>query len=278
MPLTNREIEIWNEISEWEEKLNLYESTDFSSLYDKWVEQGFSLLPQDKQTQFFSKLDTWLFHLHAMIQSSQIQMDARDRILGSARVFSEDISSIPDLQKLTIDQLNYIADQQIAKYRLYSFAQGGASGSGGILLLGGDFPAMLAINLRIVQLVAMTYGYEVNTPFEMMTALKVFRIGTLPKRLQGAAWAELLQETPEEDGEYFYQGSEDLTDPAWMKLPLNQLLKGAAITLFRKKLFQGIPLISMSIGAGSNYQLTRRVSEFAQKYYQYRYLQRKRVE
>ena len=71
-------------------------------------------------------------------------------------VFNEDIMTITDLKHLSIDQLNYIANQQMVKHRLYSFTQGGVSGLGGVVLLGGDIPAMAVINIRIVQLIAMT--------------------------------------------------------------------------------------------------------------------------
>ncbi|MGG0846765.1 EcsC family protein [Peribacillus simplex] len=278
MEFTNREMEIWNEISEWQENLYQYEPTDLAALYDKWLEQGFALLPENVQQQFFEKLDTWLFHLHAMVQSSQVQIDARERTLASARVFNEDIVTLSDLNLLSIDQLNYIANQHIAKHRLYSFAQGGISGSGGLLLLGSDIPAMTVINVRTVQLIAMSYGVEVNTPFEMMMALKVFNAGAMPKRLQGIAWEELIREVQNAEDDYFYLGIEELTNPSWMEQPLKQLLKAVSITVFRKKLVRGIPFISMAIGAGSNYQMTRSVSEFAQKFYQYRYLQEKKAD
>ncbi|MFY0782539.1 EcsC family protein [Peribacillus simplex] len=278
MEFTNREMEIWNEISEWQENLYQYEPTDLAALYDKWLEQGFALLPENVQQQFFEKLDTWLFHLHAMVQSSQVQIDARERTLASARVFNEDIETLSDLNLLSIDQLNYIANQHIAKHRLYSFAQGGISGSGGLLLLGSDIPAMTVINVRTVQLIAMSYGVEVNTPFEMMMALKVFNAGAMPKRLQGIAWEELIREVQNAEDDYFYLGIEELTNPSWMEQPLKQLLKAVSITVFRKKLVRGIPFISMAIGAGSNYQMTRSVSEFAQKFYQYRYLQEKKAD
>lgn len=278
MEFTNREMKIWNEISEWQEKLYQYEPTDLAALYDKWLEQGFALLPENVQQQFFEKLDTWLFHLHAMVQSSQVQIDARERILASARVFNEEIETLSDLNHLSIDQLNYIANQHIAKHRLYSFAQGGMSGSGGLLLLGSDIPAMTVINVRIVQLIAMSYGVEVNTPFEMMLALKVFNAGAMPKRLQGIAWEELIREVHTAEDDYFYLGIEELTNPTWMEQPLKQLLKALSITVFRKKLVRGIPFISMAIGAGSNYQMTRSVSEFAQKFYQYRYLLEKKAD
>jgi hypothetical protein len=278
MEFTNREIKIWNEISEWQENLYQYEPTDLAALYDKWLEQGFALLPENVQQQFFEKLDTWLFHLHAMVQSSQVQIDAREQILASARMFNEDIETLSDLNLLTIDQLNYIANQHIAKHRLYSFAQGGISGSGGLLLLGSDIPAMTVINVRTVQLIAMSYGFEVNTPFEMMLALKVFNAGAMPKRLRGTAWEELIREVQTAEDDYFYLGIEELTNPTWMEQPLKQLLKAVSITIFRKKLVRGIPFISMAIGAGSNYQMTRNVSEFAQKFYQYRYLQEKKAD
>ncbi|MDR4925221.1 EcsC family protein [Peribacillus simplex] len=278
MEFTNREMKLWNEISEWQEKLYQYEPTDLAAFYDKWLEQGFALLPENVQQQFFDKLDTWLFHLHAMVQSSQVQIDARERILASARVFNEEIETLSDLNHLSIDQLNYIANQHIAKHRLYSFAQGGMSGSGGLLLLGSDIPAMTVINVRIVQLIAMSYGVEVNTPFEMMLALKVFNAGAMPKRLQGIAWEELIREVQTVEDDYFYLGIEELTNPTWMEQPLKQLLKGLSITVFRKKLVRGIPFISMAIGAGSNYQMTRSVSEFAQKFYQFRYLLKKKAD
>ncbi|MBT2648240.1 EcsC family protein [Bacillus sp. ISL-34] len=278
MEFTNREMKIWNEISEWQDKLYQYEPTDLAALYDKWLEQGFALLPENVQQQFFEKLDTWLFHLHAMVQSSQVQIDARERILASARVFNEEIETLSDLNHLSIDQLNYIANQHIAKHRLYSFVQGGMSGSGGLLLLGSDIPAMTVINVRIVQLIAMSYGVEVNTPFEMMLALKVFNAGAMPKRLQGIAWEELIREVQTAEDDYFYLGIEELTNPTWMEQPLKQLLKALSITVFRKKLVRGIPFISMAIGAGSNYQMTRNVSEFAQKFYQYRYLLEKKAD
>ena len=218
-----------------------YETNDLSVLYEKWLELTFSLLPDGTKEQFFSKLDHWLFHLHGLVQSSQIQIDARERILASARLFNEDIMTITDLKQLSIDQLNYIANQQMVKHRLYSFAQGGISGLGGVVLLSGDIPAMTVINIRIVQLIAMIYGYEVNTPVEMMLALKVFHAGMLPKRLQGVAWEELIEETKTKEDDYFYIGNEELTNKSWMEQPLKQILKSVAITCFAINNFKGFP-------------------------------------
>ena len=37
MEFTNREMKLWNEISEWQEKLYQYEPTDLAAFYDKWL-------------------------------------------------------------------------------------------------------------------------------------------------------------------------------------------------------------------------------------------------
>ncbi|WP_026563318.1 EcsC family protein [Bacillus sp. UNC41MFS5] len=275
MPLTDREAMVLNEIQDWERNLFEFEPNDFQLTYEKFLQQSFLLLPDNVQRQFFSVVDSWLFHLHSMIQGSQLQMDAKDRILSSGRIFHKDIEKIEDLKKLRIEQLQYIAEQQIARHRLYSFVQGGLAGTGGPLLLSTDIPAIAVINLRVVQLIAMTYGVEVNTPFEMMTSLKVFHTATLPPRLQRAGWTSLMEELEAQEDYYFYEGNEEITDITWLEQPVQQLMKALVIALFRKKTIQGIPLVSMAIGAGANYQLTRKVTDVAHKYYQFRYLREK---
>jgi len=275
MPLTERETKVLQNIAEWSNQLYRYQPNDFELTFDKYLDQSFSLLPESVQTQFFSLLDTWLFHLHALIQGSQLQMDAKERILTAGRIFVPGIAKIEDLRELSIEQLQYIAEQQIARHRFYSMVQGGLTGTGGSLVLGSDIPAMAVINLRVVQLIAMTYGYEVNTPFEMMTSLKVFHGATLPSRLQGRAWEVLLDDLNEHQTYYFYEGNEEITDIIWMEQPIKQVLKAIVISLFKKKTMKGIPLVGIGIGASTNYLFTRKVTDFTHKYYQMRYLREK---
>lgn len=275
MSLTDREKAVLKRIEDWENNLMEYEPNDFLVLYQKYVERSFLLLPDSIQEQFFSMVDGWLFHLHAAIQGAQLQIDAKERILSAGRIFNKDIEQIPDLKELEINQLQYIAEQQIARHRFYSFAQGGLTGTGGALTIGMDIPAMAVINLRIVQLIAMTYGFEVNTPYEMMTSLKIFHTALLPPKMQKAGWKTLIRELEENHEYYFYEGNEQITDISWINQPINQILKAMVIVLFRKKAIKGIPLVSMGIGAAANYQLTRKVTEFAHNYYQLRYLHEK---
>ncbi len=275
MSLSVSEQKVLQGIRNWENKLYKYEANDFQLMYDKYIERSFQQLPENIRQSFFEILDNWLFHAHALLQGSQMQMDAKERIILNGRVFDEEITDIQDMKQLSMDQLQYIANQQIARHRLYSFAQGSMTGTGGTVLLGSDIPFMTVINLRVVQLIAATYGVETNTPYEMMTALKVFNASTLPERLKRQGWEDLKMDLQNSEERYFYEGSEELANIAWIEQLLKQGLKGLAIIMLRKKMIQGVPFISMALGAGMNYQLTRKVSDFAHKYYQIRYLYEK---
>lgn len=272
MGLTERDKVVLSEIQEWENSLYSYQPNDLQLTYDKYLDRVFSLLPEGVQEEFFSTIDTWMFHLHSMIQGTKIQYDAQERIILAGRIFDENIVQISDMKYLTIDQLQYIANQQIALHRFYSFSQGGLAGSGNALFLGTDLLTTAIINLKAVQLIAMIYGNEMQKPFEMMSSLKVFNSASLPLRMQGQSWEQLLNEWKSADEFYFYDGTEELTNQAWLDQPIKQLFKSLAIIMFRKKKLQGIPLLSIGIGAGYNYRLTRKITDFAHKYYQIRYL------
>ncbi|MFE1243602.1 MULTISPECIES: EcsC family protein [Fictibacillus] len=272
MSYTEREEQIWKSIEAWEQNYFTYEPTDFGRTYEKWVTNRLTLLPDEMQDKIGGYVDSVLFHIHALIQNSQFQLDTKQRLLSEARVFRDDIYEIEDLKKCTIDQLSYMADQQIARNRLLSFSQGGLAGTGGVLFLGTDLPAMVALGVRSVQSIAMHYGYDIQRPSEMMRSLKVYHAATMPKRYQQEKWDELMEEIRGEDDPIFYAGTDVVADISWMSHPVKQIVKVMAILLVRKKLMQGIPVFGMALGAVLNYQQSRKITEIAHKFYQKRYL------
>jgi hypothetical protein len=275
MPFTDREEQIWQEIKSWEQDFFTYEPTDFGRTYEKWASGQMDLLPYETQEKIGEYVDSVLFHIHALIQNSQFQLDMKKRLLSEARVFRDDIFEIEDLQKCTIDQLSYMADQQIARNRLLSLTQGGLAGTGGLLFLGTDFPAMIALGIRSVQSIAMHYGYDIQRPSEMMRSLKVYHSATMPKRYQQEKWEELMEEIREEEDPIFYAGKDVVADISWVSQPIRQIAKTMAIMLLRKKLTQGLPIFGMALGAVMNYQQSRKITEIAHKFYQKRYLMEK---
>src|SRR3954453_15758121 len=102
MALTDREAKVLHEIRDWERNLQEFMPNDFQLTYEKYLHHSFSLLPERVQRQFFSVIDSWLFHLHSIIQGSQLQLDAKERIISAGRIFQRDIEKIEDLKKLSI--------------------------------------------------------------------------------------------------------------------------------------------------------------------------------
>ncbi|GIN91834.1 hypothetical protein J22TS1_28850 [Siminovitchia terrae] len=272
MDWTKRDEQIWEDLQEWRQTLFEYETTDIENAYDKWVEQAFSLLPDSLQIQFFDKLDGWLFHLNSLLRESQLQTDAEERILRTARSMDGGIETLEDLRNLSIDQLTFLAEQQAARHRLYSFAQGGMTGSGKAVLVGSDLVGMAVINLRAVQLMAMSFGYSVQSPVGLLETLKVFHTATMPERLKMFGWEDLINDLQKGDEQFYYHEHERITDSSWVDEPLKHLLKVSLILMLSKKKVSGLPLASMAVGAGVNYKTTRKITDFTLKYYQYKHL------
>jgi EcsC protein family len=267
---------VLKEITLWENELRTDIRTDLERAFNRWMNRKIDALPGSVKQILFKKIDASLFNLHSFIQNSLFQQDAKKQILLSAKVLNEHIVQIDDLHMLSIDQLHYLADLQTAKHRLYSFVQGGITGTGGIFLAGVDIPTQTILNLRSIQMVSMCYGYEINNPFEMMLSLKVYHAALLPRHLQYQQWQELKKEIAEMDGMYyFYGGKDDFADLNSLEFILKQVAKLSVLSLLKRKIVAGLPLFSIMIGAGVNYRITRQVTEFANKFYQYRLISEK---
>ncbi|MET3682645.1 hypothetical protein ABID56_000726 [Alkalibacillus flavidus] len=261
---------VLRELNRWEQELASYVSNDFEKLYEMWIQEQFHKFPKVIQQRFFNSVDQWLIYTYTFLQGTQTQNDAYARLLQVGRTYDESINTVEDLQTLSIEKQTYLAHQQVAKNRLYSFVQGGTAGSGGWLLLGVDIPLMVGLNLRTIQLIGTSFGYNMHNPIEMLLALKIFHAGALPKRLRYQAWEELKEAVREYDS--IMMDHDTLTDPTWAEQPLKSIFKTLAIVLFRKKMMQGIPLMSIGIGAAMNYKTAKDVSDFATRFYQYRTL------
>ncbi|WP_110114111.1 EcsC family protein [Bacillus sp. CGMCC 1.16541] len=272
MELTSREQQLFNEIEQWEQSLQQYEATELQVTYEQWLDRSISFIPEDILDTYLRKVDDWVFHLNGIIQGTQVHTNSKKQILETARVFDEDIKHLHEIKELHIDQLSYICEQQLAKQRLYSLTQGALSGTGNVLFLGADIPALLVLNLHAVQVTAMSYGYEVNTPFEMLLALKVFHAATLPKRWQHQGWEYVKEEVQQEYDLFFYEGNERVVDKTWLEKVCTQLLKATLILATKRKAYDRLPIISMAIGGGLNYRFTREVTDFSKRFYQYRSL------
>lgn len=269
---SNREKRL-DEMKRWEEEYFIQEASDIAKSYQIWSERIFNQLGDARKRKWLSKMDDCLFHLQAWYQDSRSYEDTHRRIIQYARIFDASMTTIDDLHQLPLEQLDYLAEQLMAKQRMIAFGQGGLTGMGGAFLLAVDLPAMALIQLRSLQQLALVYGYDTRRPAEMMYILKLFHVATLPKSYQAAEWDKLFVEMEGQLGDdIFYQGEDSIFQDKWMEQLMKQLAKSFMITMLRKKVIQGMPLIGMAAGAGLNYRFSQQVIEIGQHFYQKRRL------
>ncbi|WP_346726887.1 EcsC family protein [Bacillus suaedae] len=262
-----------SELQEWEERYFLIESSDVAQSYHYYHERMLSKINEEKKEKWLAKMDSCLAHLQSWLLQSRSFEETKRRVITHARIFDSSLSSVDDLRRLPIEKLDYLAEQLMAKQRLLSFGQGGLTGMGGLFLLLADLPALAIIQLRSLQHLSFVYGYDSRHPMEQMVMLKLFHIATLPKAYQHSEWDRLWQEVEEhQHDQIFYQGDETVFNEQWLQQMSSQLAKSFVITMLRKKLIQGVPLLGIALGAGMNYRLSQQVIEVGQHFYQKRRL------
>jgi hypothetical protein len=275
MGLTIEEKNLLRKIEEWKNREWANAANDFNQTYDQWIDEAFSLLPDPIRKKWSDRLDEWFLLLQLAIQERRAFTDRLNKIIDEARMMDPNVETVSDMKKLPISVGNFLADRQIATHRMYTLFQGGLTGSGKNLFLFADIPVLYFLNMRAVLLIAASYGFDPKSPFETVLALRVFLASTLPKRFQSRLWEELLEEVREGNFPYFTDDPEPFGGEKWLNPLISQLWKMAAIRLFRKDRTEQIPVFSLAIGMGWNYAFSKKVTEFARKFYQYRRLMEK---
>ncbi|SDH32320.1 EcsC protein family protein [Alteribacillus persepolensis] len=264
----------YNEINAWE-KEHFHERNTYQRFVDDQIEKGLARLPKKQAAYMLSMTDRLFFYTQSFILHSQFHEEAKERLIKEARLFNENINDIKELKMLSFDQLHFIHHQFMARQRLLALGQGGLAGAGSWLFALSDVLALFLLNLRTVQLSALCYGYDVLHPAEMMLALRVFHGASLPKHMQKQAWNNAEKEIGALSNEYpwFYEGEERITDIHWFHEPIRQAGKLFLLRVLRKKMLQGVPVLSMAAGAACNYSTTKQTAAWAGAFYEKRFLQ-----
>lgn len=265
MSLTKKERAIYEDILLWEE--------DFFQIPERQQQPGKPLFHLDGKS--LELLDNLFFQFNLLMHSTKWHTSATEKLLDEGRNFDESIQTIGDMQRLPIQTLMYISKRRIDKEQIRALLQGGLSGTGNLFFLGLDLPSLLMLNLRAVQFIAMTYGYSVLHPAEMLLSLKVFYTATISKKDQYAMWKNLEEEAKMLNHPFFYEGSDKIIDNDWLQNQLKQIAKAFLIMMLRKKTIQGIPLLSIAMGAWLNYHFSNNVLEIADKFYAKRLLEKR---
>lgn len=138
----------------------------------------------------------------------------------------------------------------IRTYRNTAGVEGGVAGAGGFVLAAADFPALMAIKVRMLADIVSVYGWGGGTPGERLFLLHVFHLAfASPKRRPEALRA--LEE-------WIAGGGQEMADYDWRRF---QQEYRDYIDL--AKMAQLIPIVGAPIGAVVNWRLVDRLGETA---------------
>ncbi len=151
----------------------------------------------------------------------------------------------------------------IETYKKTASVEGAVTGAGGILMGIADFPALLAIKIKMLFDIAATYGYDVQQYKERLFLLTVFQLAfsshqhraeVYNRLLHWDAYAESLPEQVDHfDWRTFQLEYRDYIDLA--------------------KMAQLIPIIGAAVGAVVNFRLLQQLGDTAMNCYRIRMLE-----
>lgn len=147
-------------------------------------------------------------------------------------------------------------------YRTTASVEGGVAGAGGFLLAAADFPALLAIKVKLLFEIGALYGHSGKSLSERLFLLRIFQMAFSSARHRPEALAAL-----EAAGRGLHQ-PERIQDFDWRRF---QLEYRDYIDL--AKLAQLIPIIGAPVGAVVNWRLTTRLATTAMNAYRLRWFE-----
>ena len=151
---------------------------------------------------------------------------------------------------------------RIDLYRTTASAEGGVAGAGGFLLAAADFPALLAIKVKLLAEIGALYGHSGKSLTERLYLLRIFQLAFSSARHRPEALSAL-----EAAGRGLHQ-PDRIQDFDWRKF---QLEYRDYIDL--AKLAQLIPVIGAPVGAVVNWRLTTRLATTAMNAYRLRWFE-----
>ena len=144
------------------------------------------------------------------------------------------------------------ARAKIQVYRNTASVEGGVAGAGGFVLAAADFPALMAIKVRMLGDVVGSYGWGGDTVRERLFVLHIFHLAFASAKRRPEALAQLDRWIAGVDQ------PEAISDYDWRKF---QIEYRDYIDL--AKMAQLIPVVGAPIGAVVNWRLVDRLGETA---------------
>ncbi|KRE39960.1 EcsC family protein [Paenibacillus sp. Soil522] len=179
---------------------------------------------------------------------------------GVSELPDEEAASIEQVAVMPLAVMNLSAEQLAASRKAVATLQGATTGIGGIFTLAVDIPAVLGLSLKIIQEIAICYGFDPKNKEERIFTVKVMQFASSDIIGKKAILEEL-----------------SAYDKAGRGNQMMSQLQGwrEVVAVYRdnfgwKKLFQMIPVAGMLFGAIINRGMLNDVAEAAAMLYRKR--------
>jgi hypothetical protein len=169
----------------------------------------------------------------------------------SKEITIEQIADVP------LSVMNQVAEQNKAHHTNFATAQGATTGFGGVFTLAIDIPMVLGTSLKVLQEMAITYGYDPKIKEERIFVVKCMQFSSSDFVGKQAILKELTEMSTEHEAISKLQG--------WREVILSY-----RDNYGWKKLFQLVPILGMLVGAVINRYTIQDVAEAGKMLYQKR--------
>lgn len=194
--------------------------------------------------------------VHAAVTEAMQRM-TRTILTGADLVAREPIRSA------SLAERDRLAMKLIDDYRKIAAVEGGVAGAGGFWLALADFPALIAIKIRLLFDLASAYGHDGEVFAERLYILHLFELAF----------------SSAEHRVHVYRGIEDWDarshPPDFQHFDWRRFQQEYRDHIDLAKLAQLVPVIGAPVGAVVNWRLTQRVGETAMNGYRMRWLARR---
>lgn len=159
--------------------------------------------------------------------------------------------------------------------------EGAVTGAAGVIGLVADIPILYCCLFRIIQEIAIVYGFPVKPPQERFHVIQVLDMGHSLGHAQRATLARQTFQMQEMIGQGTTVEALEVVQAYSLRTGGTQtqalvrnfrLARQLALDLLERKLLQGLFIVGPAVGAASNYQLARDVGQAARSLYLRRFL------
>ncbi|WP_309118224.1 EcsC family protein [Paenibacillus sp.] len=165
----------------------------------------------------------------------------------------------------TLEEADHEARNTLSLYQKIATAEGAGTGAGGLLLNAVDFPALIAIKMKLLFELAHVYGYDTKSFSERIFLLNVFRLAFSSNAqreyvLDSIQRWDVEKERWSSDSEYY------------RRMDWETFQKEYRDSIDFRKMLQMVPGIGAVAGAWANYTILEELGEVAMNAYRMRRL------